>query len=232
MVLPLYLAMTAREMADADTPPPHFGWMACHFDPDGPGLRDIPEAMPPGAMLILNDRVPCRGHDPARIAAELAEAAARLRCDSVLLDFEREPDENSGMVAHALFEALPCPVAAPPGFSEHSDRPVFLPPCPLHVPLAKHLCPWQGREIWLDVTRQQQTITVTPDGTQYLPAVSTDRPDGGRFDETLLCQYLTDITADEVTFTLFDTPETLKQKLRHAASLGVVRTVGLFQELK
>lgn len=227
MVLPLYLAMTAGETADAPSLPPHFGWMACHFSPDGTGLCALPEVLPPGAMLILNDRFPCRGHDPGRIAA----AVERLDCGSLLLDFEGQPESDSIMVANALFQALTCPVAAPPGFVEDSDCAVFLPPCPLHIPLTEYLHPWHDREVWLDTALQRQIITVTRGGTVYGPAVPADRLEGGVFDEILHCQYLTEISADAVRFTLFDTPDTLKSKMAHAASLGVSRAVGLYQEL-
>ena len=209
MVLPLYLAMTPEEMAQATALPPHRGW----FDPESAAL---PHSMSPGTMLILHDRFPC--------------PVPALKCESVLLDFEQVPDAESRTVADALFQALPCPVAAPPGFIEDSGSPVFLPSCPLHVPLAEYLRPWQGREIWLDVTLQQQTITVTRAGTTYAPPTPADRQ-GGVFDETLLCRCVTEVSGDEVRFTLFDTPETLKIKLEEAARLGVSRAVGLYQEL-
>ena len=230
MVLPLYLAMTPWEMEVCPTLPPNIGWMACHFDPDGPGLRDIPDALPPGAMLILNDRLPCRDHDPAAIAAALAGAAEDLGCDSVLLDFEREPAADTMAVAQALRDALLCPLAAPPGFIEDLDCAVFLPSCPLHVPLAEHLRPWRDRTVWLDVCPRQQTITVTRDGSAYGPAIPVDRQ-GGEYDEILRCQCVTGIGTDRVSFTLFDTPETLNRKLEQAAALGVAKGVGLYQEL-
>ena len=228
MVLPLYLAITAQEMDATDDLPASMGWMACHFDPAGPGLRDLPEALPPETMLILNDRFPCRGHDPQLVLTQLAEAAKKLSCGGVLLDFEREPDACSRAIAEALAVSLPCPVGAPPGFSEKTA--VFLPPCPLHIPLADHLRPWRGREIWLEVALQQQMVTVTGNGTQLDPAVPADRQ-GGTFDEILLCQCVTEISEEEVRFILFDTPETLKRKLKEAARLGASKAVGLYQEL-
>lgn len=211
MVLPLYLAMTAAEMACTDTPPRYFGvFDAAH--------------LPPGAMGILTDRIPFQ--DPLKTA----EAVRELNCGSVLLDFARKPDAGSRMVADALFQALPCPVAAPPAFAGDSDCAVFLPPCPLHVPLAEYLRPWQNRDIWLDITLQQQTVTVTPRGTVYSPAVPADRQDGV-FDEILMCRCITEVAEDMVRFILFDTPETLKIKLEEAAKRGVTRAVGLYQEL-
>ena len=177
----------------------------------------------PGAMLILDDRVP-GSLDPAHIAS-------MVQPESVLLDFEREPDADSVRIAEELSRALSCPVAAPPGFLKDPAHPVFLPPCPLHVPLAEYLHPWQNRNVWLDVTAQQQVITVTPDGTRYSTPAPADRQDGGWFDEVLLCRCTMETSKGEVCFTLFDTLETLKKKLEQAAALGVTRAVGLFQEL-
>ena len=222
--------MTPQEMTSAPSLPRNAAWMACRFSPDSTGLSHIPDALPPGAMLILNDRFPCRSHDPVRIAEEMAAAVERLNCGSVLLDFERKPSKETEAIANALLEALSCPLAAPPGFAADSDCGIFLPPCPLRIPLAEYLHPWQGRDIWLDVTAQQQTITVTRKGMTCSVPAPPDRQ-GGILDELLLCRYITEVSEAEVRFTLFDTPETLKMKLEHAAELGVSRAVGLYQEL-
>lgn len=221
MVLPLYLAMTREEMTAGPPLPAAGGWMGCPFSPEDP----LPEALPPGTMLVLTDRFPCQNGN------DLIDAIRKLDCESVLLDFERTPEEGARTFAKALSEALPCPVAAPPGFIEDSGSAVFLPPCPLHVPLAEYLAPWRGREIWLDAALQKQVITVTREGVRYGPALPSDRQDGGTFDDTLQCRCLTEISEDAVHFTLFDTPQTLKEKLDRAAALGVSRAVGLYQEL-
>ena len=39
------------------------------------------------------------------------------------------------------------------------------------------------------------------------------------------------VSAEEIRFTLFDTRDSLQQKLEKAHSLGVTRAVGLYQEL-
>ena len=208
MVLPLYLAMRAEEMNGAAPLPRHLGVY-------GPAAQ-----LPPGAMLVLDDREPVR-----------LDPASAMGAESVLLDFERKADADSIRTANELSQALPCPVAAPPGYLEDPACPVFLPPCPLHVPLTEHLRPWKDREIWLDVTLWQQVITVTRDGARYALPAPADRPDGGWFDDILLCRCMMETKDDQVCFTLFDTPETLKTKLEQAAALGITRAVGLYQEL-
>ena len=83
MTLPMHLAMTAAELACCDSLPSHPAWMACHFSPYGTGLSNLPEHLPEGALLILNDRTPVFGHDPQVICAQLHqiyEASALSVC--------------------------------------------------------------------------------------------------------------------------------------------------------
>ena len=225
MVLPLYLAMTDREMLDIPHFPAYTARMGCCFSPVGTGLWDLPTDLPAGGMLLLDDRFPFQNHDPEQILWELKQVVDRLKCGAVLLDLERPPEPEVCGLAQRLAADLPCPVGMPPGCG---DGVVFLPPCPLHIPLADYLRPFQGREIWLEAAFQLQTITVTAQGVTHTP--SGDKPPKGRYDEILHCHYDMESSPEQVVFTLFDTPESLEQKLSHAASLGVTRAVGLFQD--
>ena len=221
MVLPLYLARTDREMLDD---PPHsfqLACLGCHFSQTGTSLDAVPARLPPDGMLIVDDRVPFERHDPRQIADQLKQ----LACGSVLLDWERPPTPATRSLAQVLADTLPCPVGMPPGYE---NGPVFLPPCPLHIPLEDYLRPFQGREIWLEVALPWETITVTPQGTTY--GSTGDRPEHGRYDDTLRCCYTTATAPDRVIFTLFDTWRSLEEKMGQAAALGVTRAVGLYQE--
>ena len=60
------------------------------------------------------------------------------------------------------------------------------------------------------------------------PAADLSR---GFYDRNLHCLFTQEIRPDQVVFTLFDTPETLKEKLDHATALGVTQAIGLYQEL-
>ena len=71
MAMARYLAMTAAEMMGGAPLPGKTAWMACHFSPYSTGLCNLPAALPPGSLLILNDRTPIHGHDPERICREL-----------------------------------------------------------------------------------------------------------------------------------------------------------------
>lgn len=231
MVLPLILAMTAAEMSSADTFPQKAAWMACHFSPYSQGLTNLPTVLPPGSMLILNDRMPCQGHSPALAAQQLAEAAERLGCESILLDFQRPPEPDAHTMVEVLAKNLPCPVAVSEGYAAELECPVFLSPAPLHLPLEEHLAPWQGREIWLEAALCQESVTVAESGTTFASQFPPDALEGGFFDETLCCNYRTEVAGNQIRFTLFDTRESLEMKLKKAHSLGVNQAVGLYQEL-
>ena len=111
MAIHTYLAMTAAEFAATENLPEHVAWMACHFSPYGTGLSNLPHSLPPGSLLILNDRIPIYGHDPNRIGQQLLESAEIIHCSGLLLDFQRADVEESLRLAAHLISALPCPVA-------------------------------------------------------------------------------------------------------------------------
>lgn len=231
MPLQLNLAMTPLEIDSATLLPANFAWMACHFCEQTEGIANTPEKLPEGAMLILTDREPCSGHSPGLVAQQLADAAARLHCESVLLDFQRPWNAEADAMVKAIVGALPCSVAVTEAFATDISCPVFLSPCPLHMPLATYLKPWDSREIWLEAALCQEKITIDQDGTTITPIYPTESLSGGFFDERLCCHYVTNIQDNAITFTLFDTPEALEKKLEMAHSLGVTRAVGLYQEL-
>ena len=226
-----YLAMTGVEIAAAEALPENIAYMACHFSPYGTGLTGPVQALPPQSMLILNDRIPFCGHDIQYIGQQLAQWAADLHCSCLLLDFQRPPVPESEQMVQAIVSQLPCSAAFPPAYAQNWDGPVFLPPCPLHVPLEEYLEPWKGREIWLEAALCQETINIIKDGPVFTPQFPPEGLDGGFFDDGLCCQYTTHTSPEEISFTLFDTRESLLRKLEKAHSLGVTRAVGLYQEL-
>lgn len=231
MPLPLNLAMTPPEIAAASSLPANFAWMACHFCAYTEGITDIPEDLPERAMLILNDRQRCEGHSRDLVAQQLLETVQRFHCACVLLDFQRPREPESDAMVKVIVQALPCPVAVTEPFARDLTCPVFLAPCPLHLPLSAYLRPWSGREVWLEAALCQEEITVTKNGSVFSPIFPTQELDGGFYDDKLHCRYRTNISDDRIVFTLFDTHETLQRKLEQAQSLGVTRAVGLYQEI-
>lgn len=231
MALPLYLAMTASEMSSNDVSPANFAYMACHFSPFNQGLSNLPTALPEGAILILNDNLPCQGHSSSLVAHQIGEVLTQFHCDSLLLDFQRLATPEVEQMVHTITSNLPCPAALPPVHIKNWDGPVFLPPCPLHIPLTEYLEPWKGREIWLEAALCQETVTINKDGPVFTAQFPPDGLNGGFYDDKLSCQYKIQSTSEVITFTLFDARESFHRKLEKAHSLGVTRAVGLYQEL-
>ena len=228
MAIPFFLALTAAEFAKMSHFPTHIAWMACHFSPYGTGITNLPKTLPEGSLLILNDRTPVCGHDPELICQALWETAREYRCSGLLLDLQRQDSAETAAIIQKVL-TLPLPVAVSDLYAGMYDCPVFLSPPPLHIPLEAHTAPWQGREIWLEMTNEGSKIRVTKEGSTLTtipcPALESNFRDDG-----LLCHYSTQLTGDAVTFTLFRTQEDTQALIEKAEILGVTHAVGLYQE--
>jgi len=231
MPLPVYLAMTAAQFQQPERLPSHPAWMACHFSCYGTGLSNCPETLPDNTLLILNDRTPVWDHDPKVIVSQLRQITERNKVPGILLDFQRQGFSQTATIAKAIAEGLSCPVAVTESYAADLDCPVFLSPPPLHRPLKAYLEPWNGREIWLEAALDCQQMTVTEEGCIITPVSPCTPPDTGFTDNNLFCMYEIKVNEDEITFTLYRTPETLKALLNDAEKLGVSMAVGLYQEL-
>ncbi|MCD7755572.1 MAG: hypothetical protein LUJ09_04470 [Firmicutes bacterium] len=231
MAIPLYLAMTAGEIASCGAFPAHMGYMACHFSPDGTGLCDLPDALPARSLLILNDRMPIRGHDPACVADTLLALLPQLEPAALLLDFQRPDDGRAGAMAEYLRSRLPCPVGVSEGCGQTAEGPIFLPPVPLNQLPEAYLSRYSGREIWLEAALDGAVVTLDMEGSRASPLP----PDaGGEFphkDDALHCRYRIERHTDRVDFLMRRTPETLDALLAAAEHIGVTMAVGLYQEL-
>lgn len=230
MSLPVYLAMTGAEFAACQALPPHLGWMACHFSAYGTGLSNLPQSLPNGSLLIVNDRMPVCGHDPALVSSQLAQAAEKLECCGVLLDFQRPGNPQTEKIAEIIVSSLPCPVAVTEQYAGDLPCPVLLPP-PLFQPLEHLLEVWPDREIWLEAALCQQKATVTRQGCSFGPVTAAE-PASQFFYEPKLCsRYYTKVFDDRIEFTLFRTAACLTDLLTRAEALGITMAVGLYQEL-
>ena len=231
MALPLYLAMTAAEFQNCAALPEHAAWMACHYSPYGLGISNAPGQLPEGAMLILNDRTPAQGHDPERIVRQLLDLADAIHYKYMLLDFQRPDSPENAALAQAAVSALPCPVGVSELYAIGLDCPVFLPPVPLHVPLAEYLSPWKGREIWLEAALDSEKITVTEKGSTASPLLSPEVCDTAWTDPALHCHYCIHTFDDRIDFSLWRTREDLSRLMVQAEEQGVAMAIGLWQEL-
>ena len=225
MGLPLYLAMTRREILEAD--PGRTAFMACHFSSYGDGL-ELWEEFPKCDMVILNDRIPVWNHDPEKVAAQMAEVLHQTGAESVLLDLQRP-----GCPAEFLkaLTRLPCPVGVTEKYADSLDCPVFIEK-PMHRPLPDAAEKWPGRQLWLDAAGNTQRITVTAEAAAFT-SLPRQIPEGiCHRDEKLCCSYHVEVTEDRAEFTLFRTKEDLQDLLLEAEALGFTKAIGLYQELQ
>lgn len=230
MAIDAILAMTAAEIRANTALPPRIGWFSCHFSPCGTGLSNLPDSLPPGSLLILNDFVPIHGHDPDRIIRQLKESTEKQKCEALLLDFQRESGDTAAL-ARAIVDALPCPVGVSELYARDLDCPVFLSPVPPDVPPVEYLKPWRDREIWLDAALEGMEISLTSKGAATAPLPPYEIPAWKHWDKTLHCHYSIDLTEAQARFTLFRTEDDLNALLEEAKALGVTRAIGLWQEL-
>ena len=218
-----YLAMTGAEFLQFDGTYPA-AWMSARFSSGHTGLSNLPDGLPEGSLLIIDDFTPFADHDPERIARDAARAAEG--CEGILLDFQRQWDSRT--VAEAILQHTPCPVAISAQHAEGLPCAVFLSP-DLNIPLSRAVQPWQGRELWLDVPVGMQTFQIDAQGCQISPILPAEGsfPESGEF-----YRYRIEKSPNAVVFSLYRGPEMLTQILEAAASLGITKAVGLEQEYK
>jgi len=231
MVGSIFLAMTAAELSGAVLPD-KAAYMACHFSPYGRGLSNVPDSLPQGSMLILNDRIPISGHDPSLVAEQLEQAVEQLACGCMLLDFQRTGNEETRQVCRQVTKSLPCPVGISEAYAEDLDGAVFLPPLPPCRTLQDHIDTWQGREIWLETAPERWQITVTEAGSQTQPLPYCLPPSDAFTDEKLHCHYHQTVLADRVEFFLYRTTEDIQELLQEGHSLGITTAIGLWQQFR
>lgn len=231
MVTSRYLAVTAAELPGVSPENEKIAYMACHFSPYATGLSNTPSVLPPGSMLILNDRIPICGHDPYRIAQQLRQAADVWECDSVLLDFQRPENEEAAALCRLLAAELHCPLGISHHYAGDLACPVFLPPPPLDLPLPEYIKPWEGRRIWLEAALEAAEFTVTHDGCQISPLPYAQAQEETFIEETLHCRYRCQVDSEKVHFFLYRTADQLDALLKEADSLGIEKSIGLYQQL-
>lgn len=230
MGVPCYLAMTAAEFSFP--PPPHAAWMACHFSSSSEGLSNLPEHLPPDAMLILDDSTPFAGHDPNRIKEELEKVIKAHNCKYLLLDLQRPGDQDVAALCRLLTQSLPRPVIVSEDYGKNLSCPVFVSPPPLLTPLAEHLAPWKGREIWLEAALDRQVVMLTEKGSSRFPCLDADLPEPWFLEESLFCRYHWVLEGRTARFTILRTTDDLSAMLNAAEVFGVKGAVGLYQELQ
>ena len=225
-----FLAMTAAEIAGNAPLPPKIAWMACHFSPYGPGLTNLPKALPAVSLLMLDDATPLRNHDPERIREQLCRCAETFRCSGILLDFQRPVDEQTAALAAFLSDSLPCPMAVSHWYAESTSCALCIPPVPPSEIPSRYFSRWPNRELWLELSMEGEQITVTENGAAVTPLPFWEEEERDFYAGNLLCHYRQEVRDDAVVFSLYRTAEDAASLLNTAKSHGVTNTVGLYQE--
>ena len=225
----VFLAMTAREMEEFL--PKHPAYMACHFSPYSAGLSNLPQYLPNGSILLLDDSMPVQGHDPIIAANQLNTLAEQFSVRAILLDFQKEKTPESEDMVSSLLGAVSCPVAATQQYALLFHCPVFLSPCPVNVALEQHLAPWRKEELYLELAKCAMQFSVTEKGCTCDLIPDWDAGSLQLQDERLHCHYDVKADSEKAVFTLQRTIEDVALLAEDAHRLGVQATVGLYQEL-
>ena len=223
MAIPMFLAMTADEIRNVSVLPNNVAYLGCHFSSK---QLSLPDVLPPGSGLILDDRNPIPKVDFAPVTERLWE----LNPAFILLDFQRPSEENSMVLAAAIAE-LPCPVAMPPDYGTQLRCPVFLPPIPPHISAEEHLAPWAHREVWLELALDAVQISITKKGSQCNPITHGQPETGAHTDSMLHCHYKISTREDVLDFYCYRTREDISALLHSPLPSNLTCTVGLFREL-
>ena len=229
MPIPCYLAMTGTEFSNAAQLPDKVAWMACHYSCYGTGLSNLPPQLPEGSLVILNDRTPPCRHDPELIVRQLKALYEAIAPFGFLLDLQRPELQENSIIAKAITEALPCPVAVSDLYAKELSGPVFLPPVPVDMPLSDHINSWEGREIWLEVALQTEVFTLTENGCTVTSDEALPLQEPVFEAPALLCRYHWELHDHTAFFTLQRTKKELDTLLQNAE--GVRLAVGLYQQL-
>lgn len=229
MALPIYLAMTASEYARCPSVPENPGWMACHFSSYGRGLSNIPDHFPAGGILMVNDRIPPACHSSELVVQQLLEAVEHFSPRAIVLDFQRPFDPTLGQMADHILQTIPCPVVVTETYCRDQNGGILLSPVPPHKPLRAHLQRWQGRDIWLELSKAGQLLVLNKEGCQLQPLQEVPPPPFF-YDEPAFCHYCTRIDDQRADFCVWRTDEDLRLLLDCAENLGVKAAIGLYQE--
>lgn len=225
----VFLAQTRGEM---NAPlPPRFAYMACHFSLYGRGLSNLPDALPPDSILLLDDSTPPNGHDPDIVARQLTELVNRFSVKAVLLDFQNAETEESRAMVAALVRALPKKIAVTEVYAKDFPCSVFLSPTPVNMSLETHLSPWLQQGVFLEIAPDALQIAVTEKGSFFCPVPVNQYRTLPLTDHLLHCHYQVEASPEKAIFTLQRTKEDLTELVRRAYTMGILGAVGLYREL-
>lgn len=204
-------------------------WMSCHFSGWDAGLTGLPERLPEGSVLILDDSFPMGDHDPVLICRQLKNWGVGKKIEGIVLDLQRPNVTKSRTLAEKAAE-LPWPVAISELYARHSKGPVFLSSVPPHRTLQQHLAPWKEREIWLEIAVETEIATVTKDGCTFQSTPLTESCDGFFPENSRHMCYQVQTYEGQATITMVRNQTHIPGLLQEAEYLGVKKAIGLYQQ--
>ena len=189
------------------------GWCCA---PDG--SLYCPEAGQTDA-LVFDDREPLpEGFDG--LLSSLLSRAEAVRCEVILLDFERPPSDAAKRFAAALSQLHR--TAAPLPFCAGGCEPIV---CyqPSKQTFPEFLALLRQRPCWAELRPVEETVCY--------PAEHPPDGAGDFFSDILQCHYRAERSEDSLVLHLFDTPESFSRRFSRIAPY-LLAAVGLPEELR
>jgi hypothetical protein len=228
MEFPLFLAMTAAEIAGNASLPPKLAYLSCRFALDADGICGLPETLPEGSILMLSDETPISHHDPQLVARQLQEAVQRLACRYLVLDLQRCASTLGRQIVEAVAQRAGCCVVVSEAYAAGNELPVLVAPPPLWTPVQPYLERWKGRRLWLEAVCEAACVTVSQQGSRYEPGYYS--AEAHSFTDRDLCiSYSIKCGSDRVEFYLHRGRPQLEALLCKVE--GLEGAIGLYQQL-
>ena len=191
----IYVVITGEELAKCSHLPPKIAYLGCHFA--GGHLTNIPQGLPEGSMLLIDDRNP---------PGDLPDAFARLspllpQLSGIYLDFQKK--STGRFFAEGFVKKSPIPVGTPfaglgiPVFSARE----------LHTLPQKRSFPF-----WQEGVLSCWELKITKEGCQKKEIPRTEGFSGFE-DKRLFCRYAVSVSEEAAVFTFQNTKDDLLSEL-------------------
>lgn len=233
MSIPLFLAMTSSEFSTCTQPPHSIAWLALHFSMSGPGLSNRPRRLPPGSLLILDDRSPWADHSIEVVCKELVALLLDCQAYGLLLDFERPPTEATLLLVQALCQCcseLNVPLAAPSAYLKRCNAIHFISPIPFQQMPDKS----DSVTFWLDASPAALEVLITEGNAVsreiFVPSSEVIAAEHCFYSEILRCHYFSKAVPGGICLTLFRTAKSIRQMLSCEQAAPFQLAVGLWKE--
>lgn len=213
--------MTDDEIRACEPKPARIARLGLSFCPEG--ITGLPEApLPQGMIFVLDDRVAWDGNHLEDICGRVAALLRDEKAMGLVLDFEREPQEQTRLLALALGRCcreLGCRCAMPRGYGPEDA--VFLPPPSCAVRPEKQ----EGR-LWFEAAPGAWDIRIGPEGARCTGSRPAPGPQD-HYSPALMARYGTRRDGNGVQIHLYDSADTLLARLE---ALGAELAIGLYRD--